>query len=50
MATSQNADSGRFIIEIDKTDYSINYLKSSYNDWIYISKHQLQIYLKTREQ
>ena len=38
MATSQNADSGRFIIEIDKTDYSINYLKSSYNDWIYISK------------
>ncbi|HZK27509.1 MAG TPA: cache domain-containing protein, partial [Thermoclostridium sp.] len=37
-AASQTEDSGRFTINIDKTNYSINYLKSSYNNWIYLSK------------
>lgn len=29
--------SGKFTIEIDNIDYSINYLKSSYNNWTYLS-------------
>ena len=35
-------DSGRFIIEIDNADYSINYLTSSYNNWTYLSKTSIE--------
>jgi len=30
-------DRGKFNIKIDNVDYSINYLKSSYNNWTYLS-------------
>lgn len=30
-------DRGKFTIEIDNVDYSINYLKSPYNNWTYLS-------------
>jgi len=33
----QAEDRGKFTIEIDNVDYTINFLKSSYNDWTYLS-------------
>jgi two-component system response regulator YesN len=36
-AREQAGDQGRFTIEMDNVKYSINYLKSSYNNWLYLS-------------
>lgn len=33
----QSGDRGKFTIKIDNVDYSINYLKSSYNNWTYLA-------------
>jgi len=36
-AKNRSDDRGKFNIKINNVDYSINYLKSSYNNWIYLS-------------
>jgi AraC-like DNA-binding protein len=33
---------GNFTIRIDNVSYSVNYIKSSYNDWIYLSMTSLE--------
>ena len=39
---SSQISSGNFTIKIDNISYSVNYIKSSYNDWIYLSMTSLE--------